>query len=341
MYASFDAAVVAILRQSRKKCQRTPAHAQPLENLLRPAFRAHGGLIIAGDRCPMRLASRTDQFVDKDQPWMTLSVLCLTHFPAAQVTALLRQLRPVADEIVLGVDSRLGEAEAAKYWAAADRLMRYEFVDNAQRAMAWAHSQCRGEWVLRLDGDEVVRPALLSALPRLVARRDVLQYYVLRRWLFPDANGWLNELPWFPDYQNWLVRNDATLWFDGRAHTSAYETLPARYLEEPIYHLNLLLMTGAERIAKMEIYEGRRAGLLAPGGGSVNRFYLPVALRPDGSERRAGGRSCRNSCRARRSPGAATRIDDRTTACPPRRDRPLVELAPASARGLSSPVGAD
>jgi len=132
---------------------------------------------------------------------MTLSVLCLTHFPPAQVTAVLNQLRPVADEVVLAVDSRLEEAEAAKYSAAADRLMRYEFCTSTARALAWAHSQCRGDWVLRIDGDEVASPALLSAIPRLVGRRDVLQYHIPRRWLFPDASGWLNELPWFPDYQ--------------------------------------------------------------------------------------------------------------------------------------------
>ncbi|HKD67978.1 MAG TPA: hypothetical protein VKB84_14120 [Candidatus Binataceae bacterium] len=188
---------------------------------------------------------------------------------------MLNQLRRVADEIVVAVDSRLDEAETAKHWAVADRLMRYDYGKNAQHSMAWAHTQCRGEWVLRLDGDEVVSPALVSALPRLIAQRDVLQYHIPRRWLFPDTGGWLNELPWFPDYQNRLVRNDATLWFDGRAHTSANHLLPARYIDEPIYHLNILLLEQRDRMEKMERYEARRAGLIAPGGGSINRFYLP------------------------------------------------------------------
>jgi hypothetical protein len=141
--------------------------------------------------------------------------------------------------------------------------------------MAWAHSQCHGDWVLRLDGDEVVSAALLSSIRRLIARRDVLQYYIPCRWLFPDATRWLNELPWFPDYHNRLVRNDGTLWFEGTPHSSAYQVLPARYLEAPIYHLNLLLLSERERMAKMGVYEGRRPGMLAPGGGSVNRYYLP------------------------------------------------------------------
>jgi hypothetical protein len=62
---------------------------------------------------------------------MTLSVLCATDFPAPMVVTMLNQVRPVADEIVIAVDARLGEAEAAKYSAAADRLMRYEYGGNA------------------------------------------------------------------------------------------------------------------------------------------------------------------------------------------------------------------
>ncbi len=206
---------------------------------------------------------------------MKLSVICATHFPPRQVTALLNQVRPVAGEVVLAVDARLGAAQAARYAAAADRVLRYEYCHNAQHAMAWLHAQCRGEWVLRLDGDEVASPGLIAAIPHLVQRRDVLQYHIPRRWLFPDAGHWLNELPWFPDYQNRLVRNDGTLWFEGIAHSGAGAVLPCRYLEQPIYHLNLLTLGAADRIAKMEIYEARRAGVVAPGGGSVNRFYLP------------------------------------------------------------------
>ena len=206
---------------------------------------------------------------------MSLSVVCLTDFPAPLVNALLGQLRQVADEIILGVDSRVGSAGLGQYAKWADRLLRYEYTNNPMRAVAWLHRQCRGDWILRLDGDEVPSPALVAALPELTARRDVLQYWIPRRWLFPDLNSWLNELPWFPDYQNRLVHNDGTLWFEGITHTCACETLPARYLEAPLYHLNLLMLTAQERAAKARIYEAKRPGLAAPGGGSMNRYYLP------------------------------------------------------------------
>jgi hypothetical protein len=207
---------------------------------------------------------------------MKLSVLCITDFEAAQVVAMLAQLRPVAGEVVLAIDSRLGETEVAKYAAAADRLMRYEYCGAMERALAWAHAQCRGDWILRIDGDEVASPALISAIPQLIAQGRVLQYQIPRRWLFPDAGHWLNELPWCPDYQVRLVRNDDTLWFQGLTHSGATSTMPARYLEEPIYHLNLLMLTREEREKRLQqIYKPHSQGIFAPGGGSVNRFYFP------------------------------------------------------------------
>src|SRR5271170_5099278 len=189
---------------------------------------------------------------------MSLSVVCLTDFSAPVVNALLGQLRQVADEIILGVDSRVDSAGLGQYAKWADRMLRYEYTNNPQRALAWLQRQCRGDWILRLDGDEVASPALVAALPELTARRDVLQYWIPRRWLFPDLNSWLNELPWFPDFQNRLVHNDGTLWFEGMPHTCASEMLPARYLEAPLYHLNLLMLTARQRAAKARIYEAKR-----------------------------------------------------------------------------------
>jgi hypothetical protein len=207
---------------------------------------------------------------------MKLSVLCITDFPAAQVLAMLAQLRPIADEIVLAIDSRLGEAKTAEYAAAADRLIRYEYCGAMERALAWAHAQCHGDWILRIDGDEVASPALISAIPQMIASGRVLQYHIPRPWIFPDAGHWLNELPWYPDYQIRLVRNDDTLWFQGLTHSGATATMPARYLEEPIYHLNLLMLTREEREKRMKrIYQPHSEGIFAPGGGSVNRFYFP------------------------------------------------------------------
>ena len=199
----------------------------------------------------------------------------LTRDPGARVAAALELLRPVAHEIVVAADSRAGEDRLGAYQSVADRVLRLE-VDYLESHHGWLHAQCSGDWILRLDGDEVVSPALVDALPDLIADRRVLQYLLPRRWLFPDARSWLAEPPWRPDYQLRLVRNDGLMRFSGRLHSAAVPLRPARYLDLPIYHLDLLVKDERERRGKAEGYAGLADPLEAPGGGELNRaFYVP------------------------------------------------------------------
>jgi glycosyltransferase involved in cell wall biosynthesis len=203
-----------------------------------------------------------------------LSVCCMTSDPAPQVIAILRDLRDVADEIVVAVDSR--REDAAAYLSVADTVVRYEYAPPVERAAAWLHAQCHGRWVLRLDGDEVPSQALVQALPELIAADDVLQYWIARRWLFPDGAHALDEQPWWPDFQLRLYRNDpATLWIPGLLHSSVAQVQPARYVDLPIYHLTCLLLSEDERIAKAADYERTRPDLYDPNGFSPNSYYAP------------------------------------------------------------------
>ncbi|HYB22649.1 MAG TPA: hypothetical protein VED41_02550 [Solirubrobacteraceae bacterium] len=206
---------------------------------------------------------------------MKLSVLCPTRDPGARVRALLAPFAEIAHEIVVAADASVGDRELAGYAQAADRLLRVEYPGPG-RSLAYLHAQCSGDWVLSIAGDEVASPGLLRRLAQLPNEGDVQQYILPVRWLFPDERHWLDELPWSPDYQNRLVRNDASLWFPGETHTGAAPLRPARYLEEPLYHLDCVLTSERERAAKAARYETSRAGLHAPGGGPFNeRYYLP------------------------------------------------------------------
>ena len=136
---------------------------------------------------------------------MTLSVCCLTSDPGARVAALLRQLRPVSEEIVVAVDSRLDPHRLGRYAEVADRLLRYEFADSAEQAIPWITTQCTGDWILRVDGDEVVSPTLIERLPELTTARDVFQYWLPCRWLFPDAGHYLAQPPWHFSIRGWCA----------------------------------------------------------------------------------------------------------------------------------------
>jgi hypothetical protein len=204
-----------------------------------------------------------------------LSILCATRDPGARIREVLSAFAPIAHEIVVVADSRVGEEDLAQYSQVADRLLRFEHA-GPDRSLAFLHAQCTGAWILMIAGDEVPSIGLLARLAELPDEGDVQQYMIPMRWLYPDPGHWLQELPWWPDYHNRLVRNDASLWFPGDIHSGAAQAFPARYLQEPLYHLDCVLSTQAAREQKVARYESFSPGLAAPGGGSLNaRYFLP------------------------------------------------------------------
>jgi hypothetical protein len=212
----------------------------------------------------------------------TLSVCCVTDDATAQTATMLGLLRPLADEIVVAVDTRVPETLLVPlYGGVADRLLRYEYAEPVERPFAWLHAQCSGDWILRIDSDEVPCAELLGALPDLLTVRDVHQFPLPRRWLFQDSSHALDEAPWWPDYQFRLVRNDpATLWFAGTSHSSAHHARPARFLSMPILHTDCLINSYEKRSAKTANYA---AGL---DSGSQSAILNSIFYRPEDNRSR-------------------------------------------------------
>ncbi len=72
------------------------------------------------------------------------------------------------------------------------------------------------------------------------------------------------------------MRNDGTLRARGLQHLHVEPITPREYVEEPFYHLELLISDKEQRRRKVVRYEVARPHLLAPGGGRINEaFYLP------------------------------------------------------------------
>ena len=205
-----------------------------------------------------------------------LSVCCLTADRPAMVAAMLGMFRPVADDIVVAVDSRVEPRQLAPLLDVADTVVRFEYSDPPERSRPWLLSLCRNDVVLSVDGDEVPSAALLTALPALAADDDVVQTRIARRWCFPDERYWLAERPWWPDFQHRLVRRGPLLDFDVSVHGGVRPALPARYVEEPLYHLACVLRDVADRRRRARVYEAQRPGMVAVGGGPMNEtLYVP------------------------------------------------------------------
>jgi hypothetical protein len=205
----------------------------------------------------------------------TLSVACITRDPPERVRAAIEPLRAIATEVVVAADSRVAADRRAAYETLADRVFDVHFSGYVGRHLEWLHGQCSGDWVLRIDGDEVASPSLIAVLPRLLAETEIEQFWLPIRWLAPNRRGWLDELPWAPDYQNRIVRRE-TARFSGHIDTGAEPDLPARYLREPLYHLVCALEPAEDRLVRSLGYELVEPLRLAPGGGRLNATrFLP------------------------------------------------------------------
>jgi hypothetical protein len=206
---------------------------------------------------------------------VALSICCATANPN-RAAAVLTGVRQIADEIVVAVDVSAGEQDLTPLGAIADRLFEIELGTFLESALAWLHAQCSGDWILRIDDDEVVDASLLEQLPELMQARDVVQYWIARRWLYRDPHNYLDEWPWFPDFQGRLVRNDAQLWFPGLCHSSVALTPPVRYLDSGLYHLVLLQADRQEREHKIQRYlEVDEALRVTAADSHLGTYYLP------------------------------------------------------------------
>jgi hypothetical protein len=205
----------------------------------------------------------------------TISLCISTNGPADRIYGLLSAVRPAVDEVVLAVD-RGGDQRTLEVCAPlVDRLISIEFEPPPCRTIGWLLRQCRCDWILRLDGDELPAPALLDDLPALVARRDLTGYAISRRWLWPDRGQYITSAPWLGDFQLRLARNVPGLWVTrGDIHDPLEIAGEHRYLLSPIYHADLLLAPPDERRKKAERYETLSEGRLAEGI-PINAVYIP------------------------------------------------------------------
>lgn len=168
-----------------------------------------------------------------------LSVLLPTYNCAATVRATLESIK-WADEIVV-VDSYSTDAtlEICREFGA--RIIQHEYINSAKQKN-WALPQCRHDWVLQIDSDEVVPAELrdeieqtLRAAPAEVdAFRMPRRNHVLGKWV---RHGGV-----YPDYQIRVLRRDRARWREREVH--AHITVPGRIvtLQRDLHHADVIYL---------------------------------------------------------------------------------------------------
>ncbi len=215
-------------------------------------------------------------------PLPRLSVVMFTNGPTPLVAASLRHVRRVAHEIVVAVDDRVPVEHLGPLQRVADRVIRAEFVYPLEANLHWLHQQATGDWVLRLDSDDLVSEALLRRLATPGWDQGITHAYLQYRWLWGGPDRMLDQAPWWPDPALRLIRTTPGIaTFPPGAHQAAQVAGTARFWDTPLYHLDLLLRDDDARSAKATAYEYENPGHRTDKGWSVSTtYYLPERLHP-------------------------------------------------------------
>jgi glycosyltransferase involved in cell wall biosynthesis len=199
-----------------------------------------------------------------------LSVTVITKNEATGIGAALASVA-FADEIIV-VDSHSTDETVAIARQFTDRVFLRDwpgYIDQKNYAAA----QAAHDWILSLDADERVTPALADEIQAALAGEPSHQAYRIPRvtWHF---GRWIRTTDWYPDYQLRLYDRRTAQWTGKYVHEAVTVRGSVGRLRHELEHYayrniadHLETMDRYTTYAAKQMFEsGRRAGLLQVAG---------------------------------------------------------------------------
>ncbi len=165
-----------------------------------------------------------------------LTVIVATLNEERHVERVLSSAREVGPAYVVDAFSSDGTREVAR--ACGATVVEHEWEGYAaQKNWALGHLPVETEWLLFLDADEYLTPALVEEIERAVTRTDVDGFYMPRMNIFmgrPLKHAW-----WYPDHQLRLFRVGKGRYESRAVHESVIVDGPVGFLNAALQHENL------------------------------------------------------------------------------------------------------
>jgi glycosyltransferase involved in cell wall biosynthesis len=147
---------------------------------------------------------------------VTLSVTVITLNEAAHIEACLASVA-WADEVLV-VDSGSTDDTAARARAAGARVVVRDWPGYANQKN-WAAGEATSDWILSVDADERVSPALAAEIQRTLAAGPAAAGFRIPRVTW-HLGRWIRTTDWYPDYQLRLYDRRRARWKPRRVHES-------------------------------------------------------------------------------------------------------------------------
>lgn len=230
----------------------------------------------------LRSQPHGDHRVAKDRRY---SVLVLTYNEIDNIRRCLDSLADCDDVVVLDSHSTDGTVEYVSTRAA--RLFHRTFdTFAAQRNWALDNVTFKHPWVLHLDADECMTPALHSEIGDAVSRDEKSAYLVANKLMFMDR--WIRHASMYPYYQARLLRQGESR-FEQRGHgqTLGETTRGVGTLREPYVHYNFSKGI-SDWIARHNRYSSAEASRISSQNGSFGRAILAAFAGKTAQDRQQG-----------------------------------------------------
>lgn len=198
----------------------------------------------------------------------SLTIWTATINGEEKLRRILPALRQLADQLVVGVDDASSDASGKVAGDFADTVVsiphrHYERLNGDPghvSAVELALPHFTGDWILRVDHDETLGPALSDKenVRSLLSDRYTTHYWIPRRWVVPPGDRFISSHPWHTDYQVRLYRNlPSIIKFSKQVHCHTTLLGQGRVLtHEWLVHWDLVWHSRAAREAKVKWCEG-------------------------------------------------------------------------------------
>lgn len=141
-----------------------------------------------------------------------LSVVLTAWNEAEKLPMVLTSVKDVADEIVVVVDEATDDQSAKIARAHGCRVFTHPHTGYVEPMRNFSIGKASGEWILLLDGDEVVPGSLALKIKELINDASVSYYRIPRKNII--FGKWVKSHHWWPDYSYRLFKKGTVTWGD-------------------------------------------------------------------------------------------------------------------------------
>jgi glycosyltransferase involved in cell wall biosynthesis len=192
-----------------------------------------------------------------------LSVTIITKNEASDIAAALQSVSWADERIV--VDSGSTDDTLAMATPLADRVVVHEWCGYAAQKNH-AASLASHDWILSLDADERVTPALAAEIQRVLRDEPPDRGFRIPRVTW-HLGRWIRTTDWYPDYQLRLYDRRAAQWVGRYVHEGVHVAGQVGQLRDELQHFayrdvaeHMETIERYSTLAARQMYEaGRRA----------------------------------------------------------------------------------